>query len=72
MSFSKEIKELRRQCLLTQDAFAEEIGVSHSTVNRWETGKMIPNYKTMQKLKEFCEKRSLDFSFANNVWKNSV
>ena len=51
---------------------ANEFLKRNSTVNRWETGKMIPNYKTMQKLKEFCEKRSLDFSFANNVWKNSV
>lgn len=69
MSFSEEIKEIRRKCLLSQDAFAEEIGVSHSTVNRWETGKTIPNYKTMSKLQEFCQKRDFDISGFERFWR---
>ena len=43
MSFAKEIKEIRQKCFLSQNAFANELGVSFSTVNRWETGKTIPN-----------------------------
>ena len=45
MSFSKEIKTLRQECLLSQEAFAKELGVSFATVNRWEMGKTQPMYK---------------------------
>ena len=43
MSFSNEIKKVRMKAFLTQTAFAEEIHVSFSTVNRWENGKGKPN-----------------------------
>ena len=37
MDFASTVKELRKRCLLSQMDFAKEIGVSFSTVNRWET-----------------------------------
>lgn len=45
MSFSKEIKTLRQECLLSQKAFAKRLAVSFATVNRWEMGKTQPMYK---------------------------
>ena len=45
MSISSEIKDIRRNCLLNQTEFADAIGVSFSTVNRWENEKAIPNYQ---------------------------
>ena len=50
MTFADRIKSVRRQSLLSQTDFAKEIGVSFSTVNRWETGKSVPNYKTIKKI----------------------
>lgn len=38
MCFSKDIKEVRKQSLMSQTEFAKALGVSYSTVNRWETG----------------------------------
>ena len=38
MRFSNAIKEIRKQCLMSQSDFAKALGVSFSTVNRWETG----------------------------------
>lgn len=62
MKFADEIKDLRRKCLLSQTDFAKEIGVSFSTVNRWETGKSKPNYKTLKRIDEYCKKNSIDFA----------
>lgn len=39
MSFSSEIKKVRLSCFLNQAEFAKAIGVSFTTVNRWENGK---------------------------------
>lgn len=36
MEFGLMIKDIRQQCYLSQQAFADEIGVSFTTVNRWE------------------------------------
>ena len=54
MKFAEEIRDLRRKCLLSQVDFAKEIGVSFSTVNRWETGKSKPNYKALKRIDEYC------------------
>lgn len=68
MDFSVAVKELRRKCLLSQIDLAKEIGVSFSTVNRWETGKTVPNYKTMKRIDLFCKKHEIDFDFTDSVW----
>jgi len=38
-----EIKALRKQLALSQDAFARELGVSVNTVRRWEYGDRHPS-----------------------------
>ncbi len=35
------LKDVRKRCLLSQSDFADAIGVSFSTVNRWENGRAI-------------------------------
>ena len=47
MKFSEEIKEVRKACLLSQEEFAKELGVSFATVNKWEMGKTQPTYKAL-------------------------
>lgn len=59
MGFSEKIKNLRQERLLSQEAFAKELGVSFATVNRWETGKTQPTYKALRTIKEYCEKNRL-------------
>ncbi len=36
------VKELRRRLDLTQEQFAQRVGVTYSTVNHWENGKRVP------------------------------
>ena len=68
MSIENEIKQIRQQALLSQTEFASELGVSFSTVNRWENGKSKPNYKALQAIESFCNKKGLDIS-VKELWR---
>ena len=62
MKFSENIKHIRNQLLLSQEALAKDLGVSFATVNRWESGKTRPTYKTMRLLDEYCKKNNIVFN----------
>lgn len=68
MTYSEEIKKIRQKCFLSQEAFARELGVSFSSINRWENGKTKPNMSTMKKIKEFCEAQDIDFNTLETEW----
>ena len=60
MQFCEAIKKLRQHLLLSQEAFGKEIGVTFATVNRWETGKTLPNYKALKQIEELCKKHNIE------------
>lgn len=62
MPFSSEIKNFRLSCLMNQTEFGTALGVSFTTVNRWENGKARPNIKAMKALKQYCEEHDLPMS----------
>ena len=43
IQLSEMVKELRAQIGLTQEQFAAKVGVTWSTVNRWENGRGKPS-----------------------------
>lgn len=49
------IKELRERLDLTQEQFAQQVGVTYSTVNHWENGKRIPLPFLAKRLREMKE-----------------
>lgn len=61
MDISSVIRDIRRKSLLSQTDFADQVGVSFSTVNRWENGKASPNYKALKSIKAFCTANHIDF-----------
>ncbi len=61
MDFSEEIKRIRQTSFLSQEALAKELNVSFATVNRLETGKTTPSYKTLKELNEFCKAKNIEF-----------
>lgn len=67
MSFSNNIKIVRQKSLLSQEAFAKALGVSFTTVNRWETGKSKPSYKTMKLIDDFCKQNKIDFNISQEI-----
>ncbi len=46
------VKELRRILDLTQEQFAQKLGVTYSTVNHWENGKRMPQPFLLRRLLE--------------------
>ena len=62
MEFCDTIKKLRQHLLLSQEDFGKELGITFATVNRWETGKTLPRYKTLKKIEELCKKYNFDFA----------
>lgn len=71
MTFGEKIRNLRQKCILSQEAFAKELGVSFSTVNRWETDKCVPNYITMEKIKEYFDLKGIEFDLEDGSWKET-
>ncbi len=49
------IKDLRARLHLTQEQFAQKVGVTYSTVNNWENGKRIPLPFLIRRLIELKE-----------------
>ena len=70
MSFSDELKRIRQRTFLSQEAFAQEIGVSFSTVNRWESERTIPNLAAMKNIKAFCEHNNMEYNVLEEKWLN--
>lgn len=68
MPFSSEVKKARLSCFLNQVEFAEAIGVSFTTVNRWENGKAQPNIKAMKALKQFCIDHGYSYELLEKSW----
>ena len=69
MPFSSEIKNFRLSCLMNQTEFGNALGVSFTTVNRWENGKARPNIKAMKALKQYCEENGLAYEPLEISWR---
>ncbi len=50
-NYAVAIKELREKMLLSQVEFAQLLGVSFASVNRWENGLHEPTIKIKRKLR---------------------
>ena len=49
------LKELRKEQNLTQEQFAEQLGVSGRSVSRWETGINMPDISLLVEIAEFYD-----------------
>lgn len=60
MEFQKIIKKLRTKLVLSQQEFAELLGVSFTSVNRWENGKHEPTIKIKRKILSLCKEIEIE------------
>ena len=67
MVFSEEIKKLRQRLFMSQTAFAQELGVSYTTVNRWELGRATPTYKTRKLIDDYCKEKGIEFDIHESL-----
>lgn len=66
MDYSKSIKKLREMMFLTQEEFANEIGVKLITVSRWENGKFDPTIKNKRKLNDLFREYKIEVKIKEN------
>lgn len=62
---------VRTNAKKSQKEWAELLGVSHYTVNNWETGKTYPNVLQLRKMSELSG-IPMDFIFVQEQNENSV
>lgn len=53
------IKQIRNHLNMSQTEFADWLGVSFATVNRWENGHAVPNKLAQTKLYEVCSEKNI-------------
>lgn len=54
--FPKRIKSIRQQLGLSQEELAQKLGVSFTSVNRWENGQTKPSKLARRQIDIFCKK----------------
>lgn len=60
MNYAEAVKALRKKMILLQMEFADYLGVSFGTVNRWENGKFTPTVKAKRKLAPLFKKYEIE------------
>lgn len=53
--FSNKVKKVRSFLGVSQDKFAQMLGVSYATINRWENSKNEPSKLAQKSFFDFCE-----------------
>lgn len=61
MNFAGKVKIVRENLKISQEKLAQLLGVSFSTVNRWEQGKALPSYTAMQAFSTLCKEHGIMF-----------
>ena len=72
MTFSEAVKMIRKKRFLSQEAFAKVLGVSFTTVNRWETKRTMPTYRTLKCLNDYCQNNGIDIDLSELLLEESV
>ena len=60
MTYAQAIKKIRSKMLLTQMEFAQFLGVSFASINRWETGRFEPTMKIKRKLAPLFKEHGIE------------
>ena len=66
MTFAEKVKFAREKLNLSQERFAAKLGVSFSTINRWEKGHFMPSYLAQAQFENFCKDNGIAFKEAED------
>lgn len=59
MNYAEAVKALRNKMIMSQMEFADYLGVSFGTVNRWENDRFNPSIKAKRKLAPLFKKYNI-------------
>lgn len=60
IDYQKAVKELRDKMIMTQAEFATLLGVSFTSINRWESGLNKPTTSVKRKIVELCNEHNIE------------
>ena len=60
MNYAKAVKAWRNKMIMSQMEFADYLGVSFGTVNRWENDRFTPAIKAKRKLAQLFKKYGIE------------
>lgn len=60
MTYQEAVKALRKKMIMSQMEFAEYLGVSFASVNRWKRNRFEPTIKAKRKLQPLFEKYKIE------------
>lgn len=70
LDYASAIINLRIKLNISQAALAELLGVSFTSVNRWENGKYEPTKLVKKKIELLCSENDIKMEVKNNGRKN--
>lgn len=63
MKLNEILKQIRNELKITQEQLARDLGVSFSTLNRWENGRTAPSPLAKQTIKNYCKEKGVSSNF---------
>lgn len=61
MEFSNQVKYVRMKLELSQSDLAKALGISYSTISRWERENREPQMAMLGKFYNYCERQGIRF-----------
>lgn len=71
MNFNDRLMQLRKEKKLSREDLATKLGVSYSTIAKYESGTREPDLKTLEKISNIFDV-SLDYLLGKNPEENSL
>ena len=59
MEIGQQIKAVRLKLHMSQTEIVALLRVSFATVNRWENGKTMPNYRARRMIEQICKEKGI-------------
>lgn len=59
MNYAEAVKSLRKKMIMSQMEFADYLGFSFGTINRWENDRFNPSIKAKRKLAPLFKKYNI-------------
>ena len=65
IDYQKAVKDLRDKLIMTQAEFAKMLGVSFTSINRWENGQNRPTTTVRKQIVELCKEKNIELKEVN-------